>query len=97
MRKPVEQPRIGEGVGWFIAALVSFAIGIFCVMAASGGSMGAAGLATICFAIGSGCLAVGFWTRLAHLIELRLIDIQKEFREPEADTSKPSSSHALEM
>jgi hypothetical protein len=77
---PVEPPRTKEGIGWAVAAFAAFLLGLFGAFAAAGGGAGALGFSMLCFAIMSGCLAVAFWTRLAHLIELRLIDIQRELR-----------------
>jgi hypothetical protein len=76
----ITPPRTGSGTGWFIAGMAILGFGIFAALAASGGSPSASAFAALCVPLGAALMAVGFCLRIAHLIELRLIDIQRDVR-----------------
>lgn len=71
------QPRIGTGRAWFVVSAVFFGVGLFALLAASGGAHGAAGVGAICVAVGASCAGIGLLVRLFGIIERRLIDIRQ--------------------
>ena len=89
------KPRTTDGgtLTWCGAALLAFAVllGIFAWAEAPGAAVLASSFA-LC---GASCLFVGFWKRLFHNIELRLIDIQATLvvgEAPEAASEEVGSS-----
>lgn len=91
----IEPPRIGTGKGYFIAGWIAWALFLFCAMAAAGGGSGAEAVASLCAAVGIGCFAVGFWTKLFGALERRLIDVQRQLAPGAAvEAEKPSVDYS---
>jgi len=87
----VVPPRIGRGTWLFVLGGALIALGVF----ASAGGASNFGLGAALF--GAGFIGVGFWSRLFHLIELRLIDLQRAAsgdtaKEPAAPSQAPSQA-----
>lgn len=76
-------PRIGNGLWFLVGGGVSFLLGGFLLLAADSdidrGPFLAGWLLVLLAAV---LLVVGFWTRLAHLIERRLAEIQQRLPPP---------------
>lgn len=86
----VAPPRIGRGTWFFVLGGALIALGVFA--SAGGASNFGVGAALL----GAGFAGVGFWSRLFHLIELRLIDLQRAASgeaasEPIAPTQAPDA------
>ena len=93
----IAEARIGTGGGYFVAGWVSIVLGVF-IGIASTASIGGSGatFATLFVAAGVALLAVGFWTKLFGLVELRLIDIQRTLapQEPPTAPVEPAAPQA---
>lgn len=76
----IAPPRIGSATGYFIIGAALIAFGLFAAVAAAGGGSGAAGAAGFCLTIGALLIGIGFWVRLFAMLELRLIDLQRDLR-----------------
>ncbi len=73
----IAPPRIGGGRAYFVLGAIFIALGLFGLVAASGGGQGAAAFGVAALALGGGLLTLGFWVRLFGLLEARLIDLQR--------------------
>ena len=72
----IKPARIGGGWPYFILGWILVFFG-FAYLGSSDGTDAAFG-GVFTMSVGSGFIAVGFWLSIAHKIELRLIDLQKE-------------------
>jgi len=82
--------RIGSGIGWIVAGIILFSLGVFLgIVAGAATEPISLSLALLAISAGSLCLVIGFWTRLFHALEQRLVEVQAAIlgdraREPEA-------------
>lgn len=70
----MKMPRIGTGTWAFVIGGLLIALGAF---ASAGGGV-SFGLGAVLF--GASFVGLGFWTRLFHLLERRLIDVETAIR-----------------
>lgn len=74
--------RIGSGAVAFVCGILALDLGIFAGLAGhSAMDPGLAAVGSFLVAAGGGLIAVGFWISLFHKIELRMIEMQKQFAE----------------
>ena len=76
----VNPRRIGDGWGWYVAAIVCFGFAIF-ITSASAGDPSALGAATAFWSVAGGFFLIGFAVRVAGKIEQRLMDIEQKLTE----------------
>lgn len=96
-RVRVADPRIGSGLGLIWSGVALGVLGLFALAASAGGSTDAGAFGVVATPGAASLIAIGFWVRLAHKIELRLIDIQRATLGPlvEAPSEEERASTAF--